>query len=224
LHVSTDEVFGSAPPGSYFSEQTKYQPGSPYSASKAASDHLAHAYFNTYNLPVLISNCSNNFGPYQFPEKLLPLMILNCLKGKPLPVYGDGKNVRDWLFVKDHCRALSLIIEKGQPGESYCVGGDAEKENIEIIEHICQIMDSKIPERSPHKSLIEYIKDRPGHDRRYAIDHAKITKELGWRPSGNFSVHLEATVEWYLQNETWWSKILSGEYTKFYTRQYGSHG
>ena len=221
LHVSTDEVFGALGPEGYFTETTGYQPNSPYSASKAASDHLVRSYFHTYGLPVVTTNCSNNYGPYQFPEKLIPLMILNSLRGKPLPVYGTGENVRDWLYVEDHCSALDLVLEKGVLGEVYVIGGRSEKKNIEIVRSICEIMDELHLDGAPHENLIEYVKDRPGHDYRYAIDCSKLENELGWSPKHSFESGMRETVKWYLENREWWENILSGEYQKYYQKQYG---
>ncbi len=203
-HVSTDEVFGSltpdAPP---FNESTPYAPRSPYSASKAASDHLARAYFHTYGLPVTLTNCSNNYGPYQFPEKLIPLMILNALESKPLPVYGDGQQIRDWLYVEDHCEAIDLVLRGGRPGETYNIGGGNQPCNLEIVRQICTLLDELRPEGSPHARLITHVPDRPGHDRRYAMDTHKIEAELGWRPRHNLTSGLRATVEWYLSHPEW---------------------
>jgi dTDP-glucose 4,6-dehydratase len=210
LHVSTDEVFGSlGPTDPAFSETTPYAPNSPYSASKASSDHFVRAYFHTYGLPTLITNCSNNYGPYQFPEKLLPLMILNALSGKPLPVYGDGLNIRDWLFVQDHCRAIARVLDAGTPGETYNVGGGAERPNIWIVQQICSILDELCPDspRRPHANLITYVADRPGHDRRYAIDFSKIQRELGWAPQESIESGLQKTVAWYLANQDWCAAV-----------------
>ncbi|MBN1974559.1 MAG: dTDP-glucose 4,6-dehydratase [Sedimentisphaerales bacterium] len=217
LHISTDEVYGSLGPDGYFTEQTPYDPSSPYSAAKASSDHLGRAYFRTYGLPVLITNCSNNYGPYQFPEKLIPLMILNILEKKQLPVYGDGKNIRDWLFVIDHCEALIKVIEEGVPGETYNIGGGAERENIEIVHLLCDLMDSRLGRLKKESSsrLIKYVTDRPGHDRRYAIDATKIKKELGWSPKYSFEKALESTVDWYLHNMGWVDSVRSGEYRRW---------
>lgn len=212
VHVSTDEVFGSLGADGLFSEESPYRPNSPYSASKAASDHLARAYFHTYGMPVIITNCSNNYGPFQFPEKLIPLMVTNCLQGKELPVYGDGMNVRDWLYVEDHCSALEAVIEKGRPGETYNIGGNSERTNIELVRGICAIMDRLHPDGAPHDRLIRFVTDRPGHDLRYAIDSSKIQNELGWSPAFSFEKALEATVQWYVDEESWWRRILSGEY------------
>lgn len=213
-HVSTDEVFGSLGAEGRFSEDTPYQPNSPYSASKAAADHLVHAWHHTYKLPTLISNCSNNYGPYHFPEKLIPLIILNALEGKPLPVYGAGENVRDWLYVEDHARALVLVAERGRLGEKYNVGGDSERTNIAVVRGICRLMDELAPgPASPRESLISFVTDRPGHDLRYAIDARKIQHELGWRPQETFESGLRKTVEWYLANRAWWERIRSGVYS-----------
>ena len=212
LHVSTDEVFGSLGATGYFDETTRYDPRSPYSASKAGSDHLVRAAGETYGLPVLISNCSNNYGPRQFPEKLIPLMILNALEGKPLPVYGDGLNVRDWIHVEDHAAALIGILEQGRPGETYCVGARSERTNLQVVKCICAVLDRLRPETAPHERLIAYVADRPGHDRRYAIDSSKVEREVGWRPSRSFEQGLEDTVAWYLANEGWWRPIREGRY------------
>ncbi|MEN5084184.1 dTDP-glucose 4,6-dehydratase [Bosea sp. TWI1241] len=213
-HVSTDEVFGSLGAQGLFTESSPYQPTSPYSASKAASDHLVRAWHHTYGLPVLLSNCSNNYGPYHFPEKLIPLMILNALEGAPLPVYGDGANVRDWLHVEDHARALALIAERGRPGESYNVGGRAERSNLEVVTAICALMDELAPDPAigPRTDLIRFVADRPGHDRRYAIDASHIERELGWRPQESFESGLRQTVAWYLAHRDWWQRIRSGVY------------
>ncbi|MCW7482096.1 dTDP-glucose 4,6-dehydratase [Leptospira kanakyensis] len=220
LHVSTDEVFGSLSADGAFTETTPYAPNSPYSASKAGSDHLVRAYFHTYGLPVITTNCSNNYGPFHFPEKLIPLMILNCLQGKPLPVYGTGENIRDWLFVKDHCLAIDLVMRNGKFGETYNIGTRNEKNNLEIVHRICELMDKKNPSGAPHKNLIQFVKDRPGHDFRYAIDPAKIETELGWKPKYQFDEAIEQTVDWFLENKPWWEEILSGEYNKYYESQY----
>jgi dTDP-glucose 4,6-dehydratase len=214
LHVSTDEVYGSLGENGAFVETTAYSPNSPYSASKAASDHFVRAYHQTYGLPTLVTNCSNNYGPYQFPEKLIPLMILNAVKGKPLPVYGDGLNVRDWLFVEDHCRALRRVLAAGTPGETYNVGGNCERTNLTIVERICDLVDELAP--APHqqsaRGLIRFVTDRPGHDRRYAIDCSKLRRELGWEPSQDFEAGLERTVRWYLDNSVWVERFTSGKY------------
>ena len=217
LHISTDEVYGSLGAEGYFTEESPYDPSSPYSASKAGSDHLVKAYFRTFGLPAIITNCSNNFGPYQFPEKLIPLMILNLMEEKPLPVYGDGKNVRDWLYVIDHCDALIRVLEQGRPGETYNIGGDAERQNIEVVNLLCQLFDSRLG-RSTEKAsqrLIQFVSDRPGHDRRYAIDASKIKRELGWSPAHDFEESLAATVDWYLHNLDWVELVRSGEYRKW---------
>jgi dTDP-glucose 4,6-dehydratase len=217
LHISTDEVYGSLGSEGYFTEQSPYDPSSPYSASKAASDHFVRAYFRTYRLPTIITNCSNNFGPYQFPEKLIPLMIINILEEKPLPVYGDGKNVRDWLYVLDHCDALIRVLEEGIVGETYNIGGDAERQNIEVVHLLCDLIDARLG-RSDEKSsrrLISFVTDRPGHDRRYAIDASKIKRDLGWSPAHGFEQALEATVDWYLNHLDWVKSVQSGEYRKW---------
>ncbi len=214
-HVSTDEVFGDLPfDESRFVETTPYAPSSPYSASKAASDHLVHAWHRTFGLPVVLSNCSNNYGPYQFPEKLIPLVTLNAIEGRPLPVYGEGSNVRDWLHVDDHAEALAAIVARGRVGESYNVGGDSERSNLEVVHAICDALDETRPrdDGSSHRSLIRFVSDRPGHDRRYAIDCGKITRELGWRARHRFDAGLQQTVHWYLDNEWWWAPIRAGRY------------
>jgi dTDP-glucose 4,6-dehydratase len=214
LHVSTDEVFGSLGPDGFFTETTAYHPNSPYSASKAASDHLVRAWHHTYGLPVLITNCSNNYGPYQFPEKLIPVMILNALEGKPLPVYGKGDNVRDWLYVADHARALRLVLGRGTPGETYAVGGHNEKTNLEVVHTLCALLDELAPDspHRPHAGLLKFVADRPGHDRRYAIDAGKIGRELGWTPEESFETGLRKTVRWYLENRPWCERVSSGAY------------
>ena len=214
LHVSTDEVYGSLGPVGRFREDSPYQPNSPYSASKAASDHLVRAFHHTYGLPVLTTNCSNNYGPFQFPEKLIPLMIQKALAGEPLPVYGDGRNVRDWLYVGDHCSAIRRVLEIGRVGEVYNVGGDAERENIHVVKTICALLDERQPLADGRKreSLISHVKDRPGHDRRYAIDASKIKRDLGWRPSESFESGIARTVDWYLANQTWVRRVLDGSY------------
>jgi dTDP-glucose 4,6-dehydratase len=214
LHVSTDEVYGSLGATGFFTEETPYDPRSPYSASKAASDHLARAWHHTYGMPTLVTNCSNNYGPYHFPEKLIPLVILRALAGQPLPVYGKGDNVRDWLFVDDHARALRLVLEKGAVGETYNIGGHNERTNLEVVRAICAIMDEMRPDapHAPHESLITFVADRPGHDKRYAIDASKIERELGWRPAETFESGLKRTVRWYLDNEPWWRDVQSGGY------------
>jgi dTDP-glucose 4,6-dehydratase len=213
-HVSTDEVYGSLGPTGRFSETTAYEPNSPYSASKAASDHFVRAWHHTYGLPVVASNCSNNYGPWQFPEKLIPLVTTNALLGKPLPVYGKGENVRDWLFVEDHARALWLILTAGRVGETYNVGGDSERRNLAVVEAICDLVDAMAPPlpSGPRRSLIEFVSDRPGHDLRYAIDASKLQVELAWRPRENFASGLERTVAWYLDNRAWWERLRAGIY------------
>lgn len=223
LHVSTDEVYGSlGVDDPAFCEDTPYAPNSPYSATKAASDHLVRAYFHTYGLPTIITNCSNNYGPYHFPEKLIPLMIIHALAGKPLPIYGDGLNVRDWLYVGDHCAALRLVLERGLPGQTYNVGGRNERSNAEVVETICRILDELRPTspHCPHKQLIRFVKDRPGHDRRYAIDATKLERELGWRATETFSTGLRKTVQWYLENSAWVEDVLSGAYQEWIDQNY----
>lgn len=225
LHVSTDEVYGSLEETGYFTELTSYDPRSPYSASKASSDHLVRAYFHTYGLPVLITNCSNNYGPYQFPEKLIPLAIRNALLELNLPVYGDGGNVRDWLYVQDHCEAITCVLEKGIVGESYNIGGNNEKKNIEVVELLCDILDRRVGPLStgqPRRELIEFVKDRLGHDRRYAIDASKISLKLGWTPKITFDTGLEKTVDWYLDNRDWLESVVDGTYREYYQKMYGS--
>ena len=214
-HISTDEVYGTLGETGFFTEKTPYSPHSPYSASKAASDHLVRAWHDTYGLPTLITTCSNNYGPYHFPEKLIPLVILNCLDGKPLPVYGKGANVRDWLYVDDHARALLLVNEKGVPGETYNVGGHNERTNLEVVKKVCGILDGLRPraDGAKYESLIAYVTDRPGHDLRYAIDPAKLMNELGWKPRENFETGIEKTVRWYLDNEWWWKPIHEKKYS-----------
>ena len=216
LHVSTDEVYGSLGSTGKFTESTPYAPNSPYSASKAASDHFVRAFHHTYGLPVVTTNCSNNYGPYQFPEKLLPLMTLNAIEGKPMPVYGDGQNVRDWLFVEDHCRAIHRVLESGRLGEVYNIGGDCERANLRIVETICDTVDRLKPglPHAPCRGLIEFVTDRPGHDRRYAIDASKIERELGWRPIEDFESGLQRTVQWYLDNPSWVERVTSGNYRR----------
>ncbi|WP_134497458.1 dTDP-glucose 4,6-dehydratase [Microvirga pakistanensis] len=213
-HISTDEVFGSLGEEGFFQENTPYQPNSPYSASKAASDHFVRAWHHTYGLPTVVTNCSNNYGPYHFPEKLVPLMILNALEGKPLPVYGRGENVRDWLYVDDHAEALILVAEKGRVGESYNIGGWNERKNIDVVRAICSLVDELAPNADigSREGLISYVADRPGHDLRYAIDASKIERELGWRPAETFETGLRKTVEWYLDNRAWWERVRSGVY------------
>ncbi len=213
-HISTDEVFGSLGPTGKFTESTPYAPNSPYAASKAGSDHLVRAWHHTYGLPTLTTNCSNNYGPYHFPEKLIPLVILRALRGERLPVYGTGDNVRDWLHVEDHAEALALVLQKGRPGESYNVGGDSERSNIEVVRTICRLLDELLPHSAnrPHDKLIEFVTDRPGHDKRYAIDAGKIRRELGWQPRHDFEGGLRQTVRWYLDNRAWWERVMSGAY------------
>jgi dTDP-glucose 4,6-dehydratase len=211
LHVSTDEVFGSLGPSGFFSESTRYAPSSPYSASKAAGDHLTRAWFHTYGLPTLTTNCSNNYGPFQFPEKLIPLVTLNALDGKPLPVYGDGKNVRDWLWVEDHCAALALVAARGVPGETYAIGGRNERTNIEIVEAICRVLDELAPRATPHRELITYVTDRPGHDRRYAIDPSKVERELGFVARTGFEEGIRRTVRWCMEHRGWYERVSSGK-------------
>lgn len=215
LHVSTDEVFGSLGAEGKFHEASPYSPNSPYAASKAASDHFVRAWHHTYGLPVIISNCSNNYGPFQFPEKLIPLMIIQALRGKALPIYGRGENVRDWLFVEDHAKALWTALEKGQVGETYNIGGDSERRNLEVVEALCDLVDAKadpLPSGEPRRSLISFVEDRPGHDLRYAMDATKINRELGWRPEERFTSGLQRTIEWYLENQPWWEAILEERY------------
>jgi dTDP-glucose 4,6-dehydratase len=214
LHVSTDEVYGSLGSQGYFTESSPYAPNSPYSASKAASDHLVRAFHHTYSLPTLTTNCSNNYGPYQFPEKLIPLTIHKALAEDSLPVYGDGCNVRDWLYVGDHCSAIRTVLERGRPGETYNIGGDAERQNIDVVKTICRLLDAKRPRdgQRPYESLVTFVKDRPGHDRRYAIDASKLQRELGWQPSVSFEAGIELTVDWYLANGNWTTRVLDGSY------------
>ena len=220
-HISTDEVYGSLGEEGKFLEDTPYDPRSPYSASKASSDHLVRAYFHTYNMPVVISNCSNNYGPYQFPEKLVPLFIHNIRNHKPLPVYGKGENVRDWLYVEDHAKAIDMVFHQGREGETYNIGGDNEWQNIELIHKLCEIMDEKLNRtKGESAKLITYVKDRAGHDLRYAIDATKIKEELGWAPTVKFAEGFESTVDWYLSNEEWLNNVTSGDYQKYYEEQY----
>ena len=220
-HISTDEVYGSLGEEGKFLEDTPYDPRSPYSASKASSDHLVRAYFHTYNMPVVISNCSNNYGPYQFPEKLVPLFIHNIRNHKPLPVYGKGENVRDWLYVEDHAKAIDMVFHQGREGETYNIGGDNEWQNIELIHKLCEIMDEKLDRtKGESAKLITYVKDRAGHDLRYAIDATKIKEELGWAPTVKFAEGFESTVDWYLSNEEWLNNVTSGDYQKYYEEQY----
>ena len=223
LHVSTDEVYGSLDKDDpAFSETTPYAPNSPYSASKAASDHLVRAYHHTYGLPVLTTNCSNNYGPYQFPEKLIPLVIHNAISGKPLPIYGDGSNIRDWLYVADHCLAIMTVLDKGRLGETYNIGGNNEKTNLEVVKTICAILDELHPDSpvTPHEKLITFVKDRPGHDARYAIDSRKIQNELGWQPQESFETGIRKTVAWYLENGAWVDNVISGEYRHWVQTNY----
>jgi dTDP-glucose 4,6-dehydratase len=223
LHVSTDEVYGSlGPDDPAFTESAQYAPNSPYSASKAASDHLVRAYFHTYGLPVLTTNCSNNYGPFQFPEKLIPLVILHALGGKPIPVYGDGQNVRDWLFVGDHCEAIRCVLARGRLGESYNIGGKNELKNLDVVNTICSVLDELRPGDPvvPHANLIKFVTDRPGHDRRYAMDTGKIESELGWQPRETFGTGIRKTVQWYLENEAWIRSVTSGEYRHWMAKQY----
>ncbi len=214
LHVSTDEVYGSLGAEGLFTEETPYSPNSPYSASKAASDHLVRAWYHTYGLPVVTTNCSNNYGPCQFPEKLIPLMIQNATVGKPLPIYGDGGNIRDWLYVQDHCRAIWRVLEAGRPGEVYNIGGNSEKTNLEVVDTLCAILDELIPHSShiPHAQFKHFVTDRPGHDRRYAIDASKIKRELGWEPQETFESGMRATVQWYIDNASWCKRVMDGSY------------
>jgi dTDP-glucose 4,6-dehydratase len=224
LHVSTDEVYGSlGADDPAFCESTPYAPNSPYSASKAGADHLVRAYHQTYGLPVVTTNCSNNYGPLQFPEKLVPLMVLNAIEGKPLPVYGDGLNVRDWLYVGDHCEALRSVLESGRPGETYNIGGAAERANIEVVKHICALLDRLAPRASGlHGELVQFVTDRPGHDRRYAMDASKIRRELGWKPRETFQTGLERTVRWYLQHLDWVRGVRSGDYLRWIEKNYAA--
>ena len=224
LHVSTDEVYGSLGlDDPAFTETTPYAPNSPYSASKAGSDHLARAYFHTYGMPTIITNCSNNYGSYHFPEKLIPLMCINILLGKPLPVYGDGQNVRDWLYVRDHCQALDTVIHKGKAGETYNIGGNNEVKNIDLVRILCDLMDELAPDLpvKPAQNLITFVRDRPGHDRRYAIDATKIRTELGWQPQETVEGGLRKTIQWYLDHRDWWQPLLSKEYQEYYDKVYG---
>lgn len=222
VHVSTDEVFGSLerhePP---FTETSRYRPNSPYAASKAAADHLVRAYFHTYGLPVLTTNCSNNYGPYQFPEKLIPLTIINALENKPIPVYGDGCNVRDWLHVEDHCRGIEAVLAAGEKGQTYSIGASNERENLDIVQQICDCLDGMLPSKRPRRDLITFVTDRPGHDRRYAIDASRMRNELGWQPTYAFADGLEQTVRWYLAHRRWWERVRRGDYRHYYAQQYG---
>lgn len=222
-HVSTDEVYGDLGETGFFYENTSYEPSSPYSASKASSDHLVRAWHRTYGFPVVITNCSNNYGPYQFPEKLIPLMIINGLEGKALPIYGNGQQIRDWLYVEDHARALRLVLEKGRDGETYNIGGNNEKTNLEVVHKVCEFLDQEIPASlfKPHESLIKFVDDRPGHDTRYAIDANKIEKDLGWVPAETFESGLQKTLRWYLDNNEWINNIRSGDYREWIQRHYG---
>ncbi len=222
-HVSTDEVFGSLGKEGFFTEETPYKPNSPYASSKASSDHLVRAYYKTYNLPITISNCSNNYGPFQFPEKMIPLMILNAIEGESLPVYGDGLHIRDWLYVRDHCTAVWMIMKRGNHGETYNVGGNNELENLRLVEMICEILDEhkKLPENHPRRELITYVKDRPGHDRRYAIDFSKLKNNLGWSPEESFASGIKKTIQWYLENTNWTDRVKSGEYLSWMKTHYG---
>jgi dTDP-glucose 4,6-dehydratase len=225
LHVSTDEVYGSlSATDPAFTEKTPYAPNSPYSASKAASDHLARAWFHTYGLPVLTTNCSNNYGPRHFPEKLIPLIIHNCLKGRPLPVYGDGMQIRDWLYVGDHCGGIRAVLDKGAPGETYNIGGRQEMANIDVVRIICGILDEQVPAEKPYASLITFVKDRPGHDRRYAMDIGKIERELGWQPRESFESGIRKTIRWYLENQAWVEHVTSGAYREWVGVQYAGRG
>ena len=221
-HISTDEVYGSLGAEGYFREDTPYDPSSPYSASKAASDHLVRAYFKTYGLPVTLSNCSNNYGPYQFPEKLIPLIILNGLEGKALPVYGDGRNIRDWLYVNDHCRAVWEIMKRGEPGKTYNIGGRSEMRNIDVVRMICDLLDDiePLPDRHSRRDLNQFVKDRPGHDLRYAIDFSKLQRELGWEPSESFQTGIRKTIVWYMENRNWVERVKSGAYRQWMEEHY----
>ncbi len=222
-HVSTDEVYGTLEPEApAFTEEHQYQPNSPYAASKAASDHIVRSYHHTYGLNTTISNCSNNYGPYHFPEKLIPLIIVNCLEGKPLPIYGDGKQIRDWLYVEDHCRGIDLILNKGRVGEVYNIGGNNEWANIDIVTLVCELMDQHHPEGAPHKSLITHVTDRLGHDRRYAIDATKISKELGYKPEETFETGIRKTVQWYIDHESWWCRVMGGSYRSLLKQNYNN--
>ncbi len=223
-HISTDEVYGSLGDTGFFTEETAYEPNSPYSASKASSDHLVRAWHHTYGFPVVTTNCSNNYGSHHFPEKLIPLMILNAVRGKPLPIYGKGDNVRDWLYVDDHARALRLVLERGQLGETYNIGGWNEKTNLEVVDAICAILDELRPAGAPHAQHKIYVQDRPGHDQRYAIDASKIERELGWKPQETFETGLRKTVEWYLSNDEWVNGVLSGEYQNWVQQNYAARG
>ena len=223
-HVSTDEVYGSLGKTGCFTEQTAYQPNSPYSASKAASDHLVRAWHHTFGLPVVTTNCSNNYGPYHFPEKLIPLMILNALSGKPLPIYGKGDNIRDWLYVDDHARALRLVFEQGKIGATYNIGGHNEKTNLEVVHTLCDVLDELRPQAQSYRGLISFVQDRPGHDLRYAINASKIERELGWKPQETFASGIRKTVQWYLDNSAWVSHVVSGEYQQWLQQHYKNRG
>jgi len=225
LHVSTDEVYGSLAPGDRpFREDNQYQPNSPYAASKAAADHLVRAYHHTYGLPTLTTNCSNNYGPYQHPEKLIPLMIQNAIHGKPLPVYGDGQQVRDWLYVEDHCSAIQRVLEAGKPGDTYNIGGNAEKPNLEIVNTLCRLLDNRYADRAPHARLVQHVADRPGHDRRYAIDAEKVRRELGWVPAMTFEQGIERTVDWYLNHTGWVSAVTTSDHRDWIDKNYQQQG
>jgi len=221
-HISTDEVYGSLGDTGFFTEETAYEPNSPYSASKASSDHLVRAWHHTYGFPVVTTNCSNNYGPFHFPEKLIPLVILNAVNGKPLPIYGKGDNIRDWLYVDDHARALRVVLASGKLGETYNIGGWNEKTNLEVVQTICEILDELRPQNAPHAQLITYVQDRPGHDKRYAIDANKIANELGWKPQETFTTGLRKTVEWYLNNSAWIQGVTSGDYQQWISKQYAA--
>ena len=223
MHVSTDEVYGSlGSADTPFTETHRYAPNSPYAASKAGSDHLVRAYHHTYGLPTITTHCSNNYGPFQFPEKLIPLAILNAVEGEPIPIYGDGRHVRDWLYVDDHCEALRVVLERGRPGETYNIGGESERANIDVAQALCEILDTLHPAGAPHSRLITFVQDRPGHDRRYAIDAAKLRHELGWQPRRRLEAGLRATAEWYLANMPWVRAVTSGEYRDWIAMHYGS--
>ena len=221
-HISTDEVYGSLGESGFFTEETAYEPNSPYSASKASSDHLVRAWHHTYGFPVVTTNCSNNYGSFHFPEKLIPLVILNAVNGKPLPIYGKGDNIRDWLYVDDHARALRVVLASGKLGETYNIGGWNEKTNLEVVQTICEILDELRPQNAPHAQLITYVQDRPGHDKRYAIDANKIANELGWKPQETFTTGLRKTVEWYLNNSAWIQGVTSGDYQQWISKQYAA--
>ena len=225
LHVSTDEVYGSLGAGDpAFTEEHQYQPNSPYAASKAAADHLVRAYHHTYGLPTLTTNCSNNYGPYQHPEKLIPLVIQNARAGRPLPIYGDGKQIRDWLYVEDHCTAIRTALERGQPGATYNIGGNAERTNLEIVQAVCALLDARQPERAPHARLIAHVADRPGHDRRYAINAGKIRRELGWQPAMTFEQGIEKTVAWYLDHDVWTQAVSNSQHQEWLKKNYQAQG